>query len=334
VKISVVVPVYNEEKLIAEAVASILEQTEADFELIVVDDGSTDGTEASLNRLAAGDKRIRPVRQSHAGIVAALNRGLAECRGEYIARMDADDRSHPDRLRLQTDFLDRHSDVGLVSSRVAYLGDAARHGGLAHFVEWTNSLTGEIDISLYRFVETPLVHPSVMFRRELPVRLGGYRDGPFPEDYELWLRWLEQGVRMAKLERELIEWRDRPGRLTRTDPRYSVEAFFKMKAPYLDRWLHNPHYPEVIVWGSGRASRQRLRPLTDLGVRVKAFVDIDPRKIGYRIEDAEVIWPGALPDPSRCFVLPWVRSRGARQEIEAELEHRGFRRGINYLPCA
>lgn len=252
VRISVVLPIFNEESLLEEALESLLRQTEPDFEVIAVDDGSTDGTPALLDQFAARDGRVKPVRQPHAGIVAALNRGLAEAGGAYVARMDADDVARPHRLQRQADFLDRERGIGLISSRVEYLGDVERNAGLAHFVAWTNSLTSEEDISLYRFVESPVVHPSVMFRRELVKQFGGYRDGPFPEDYELWLRWMERGVRMAKLEETLLEWRERPDRLTRTDSRYSPEAFYRTKAPYLYRWLerHNPHHPAVIVWGA------------------------------------------------------------------------------------
>ncbi len=90
----------------------------------------------------------------------------------------------------------------------------------------------------------------------------------------------------------------------------------------------------MIVWGSGRTSRKRLRFLTDLGVRVEAYVDIDPRKIGYTIKGARVMTPDELPAAGACFVLQWVASRGARAEIEAELAGRGFRLGRDYLPCA
>ena len=335
-RVSVLLPVHNEECFLGQSVESILRQTESSFELIVVDDGSTDGSRALLERLAATDQRIKLIHQPHKGIVAALNRGIQEVRGRYVARMDADDLAHPERLRLQAGYLDLHPDIGMVGSRVEYLGDTGRNRGLAVFVEWSNSLTESRDIELYRFVETPFVHPSVMFRRELAERLGGYREGPFPEDYEMWLRWLEGGVRMAKLEETLLSWRERPQRLTRTDSRYSVEAFYRTKAPYVYRWLekHNPRHPAVIVWGSGRTSRQRLRFLTDLGVRVEAYVDIDPRKIGYRIEGARVMTPEELPAAGACFVLQWVASRGARAEIEAELAGRGFHLGQDYLPCA
>ena len=335
-RVSVLLPARNEERFLQQAVQSILRQTEPNFELIVVDDGSTDDSRAIVERLAAGDRRIKPIHQPHSGIVAALNRGMREASGSYVARMDADDLAQPKRLELQAHYLDQHPSVGLVGSRVEYLGDARRNRGLAVFVKWSNSLVTPRDIELYRFVETPFVHPSVMFRRKLTERLGTYGDGPFPEDYELWLRWIEGGVRMAKLEETLLSWRERPDRLTRTDSRYSVEAFYRTKAPYIYRWLekHNPLHPNVIVWGSGRISRQRLRFLTDLGVRVEAYVDIDPRKIGYRIEGARVITPDELPAPGACFVLQWVASRGARAEIEAELTSRGFRLGRDYLPCA
>ena len=335
-KISVVLPAHNEHELLDQAVQSILRQTEGDLELIVVDDGSTDGTGELLDRLAIQDTRVKPVRQEHAGIVTALNRGLERARGTYIARMDADDLSHPDRFRRQAEFLDRNPEVGLVGCGVEYLGDADDNRGLALFVEWTNSLVTSEDIDLYRFVESPFIHPSVMFRRELAEQFGAYRDGDYPEDYELWLRWLDGGVRMAKLDDSLLQWRERPGRLTRTDSRYSVEAFYRTKAPYLNRWLreHNPHHPNVVIWGAGRTSRLRQRHLTELGVRVKAYVDIDPRKIGYRIDGAEVIPPERLPPPEESFVLAWVGSRGAREDIEERLGRRGFRRGLHYLPCA
>lgn len=335
-RVSVVLPAHNEEQHLEQAIESILRQSDTNFEMIVVDDGSTDGSPEILARLARGDSRIRAFRQPHGGIVGALNRGLAEASGALIARMDADDVADPERLRLQAEFLDRHPDVGLVASRVEYLGDRRRNRGLALFVDWTNSLVEPADIWRYRFVETPFIHPSVMFRRELVERFGGYGDGSYPEDYELWLRWLERGVKMAKLPETLLYWRERPERLTRTDPRYGVDAFYRTKAPFLYRWLkrNNTYHPDVIVWGSGRTSRQRLRYLTGLGVKVSAFIDIDPRKIGYKIGGAPVLHPDDLPAPGKCFVLSWVGSRGARAEIEEKLAAKRYRIEVDYIPCA
>ncbi len=256
---SVILPAYNAAEFIEPALDSLLRQTEPDSELIVVDDGSSDRTSAIVSGIS---QRVNLIRGEHRGLVAALNAGIAASTCDYIARMDADDLAHPDRLRRQADYLDGRPGVGLVASQAEYLGDRNQNRALALWVDWTNSLLAAEEISLNRFVESPLVHPTVMFRRELIERFGGYREGPFPEDYELWLRWLEAGVKMAKLPDKLLSWREREDRLTRTDPRYSPEAFYACKAPYLARWLerHNPHHPRVIVWGAGRGLAAKTSP--------------------------------------------------------------------------
>ena len=334
-RVSVVLPAYNAAGHLREALESLARQTEPEFETILIDDGSTDDTAGVAKGFAERDKRFRLVGTPHRGLVAALECGLSLARGRYVARMDADDVAHPERLRRQADRVDSCPDLGLAACLVEHLGDRQTSEGLARWVDWTNSLVSPDQIALHRFVESPLVHPSVMFRREIVERLGGYREGPFPEDYELWLRWLEAGVRMAKVPEELLSWRERPERLTRIDPRYSVESFYRVKAPYLARWLerHNPHHPEVVVWGAGRVSRLRLRFLEAEGVRVSAFVDIDPDKIGQRIGRAPVLGPDALPPPGERFVLQWAAARGARELVGAALQQRGYRMGLDWLPC-
>jgi glycosyltransferase involved in cell wall biosynthesis len=304
--------VRNGEGHIAAALDSLFAQTDDDFEIIAVDDSSTDKTPAILNQRSRADKRLRVLSTSQGaaqGIVAALNRGIAAAQGRYIARMDADDLCRPERLRLQAEYLDAHADVGLVASRVEFAGDRQAQRGLALFVDWTNELLTPADIARSRFVETPIIHPSVMFRRELVALYGGYRSGDFPEDYELWLRWLDRGVTFAKLQKFLLEWTDRQDRLTRVDPRYGAEAFFRVKAPYIARWLaaNNPAHPRVVVWGAGRTARRRFRHLAAEGVEPIAYVDIDPKKIGWKIAGVPVISPDEIP--GAALVLIYVGKR-------------------------
>lgn len=332
--ISVILPVRNAAVTIARAVGSVQAQTRGDWELVVVDDGSTDGTREWLRCAAADDARIRLVEQPAHGLVPALNAGLASAHGRFIARLDADDECHPERLAAQTAWLEANPHTGLVSCLVGYGGDRAANAGYALHVDWLNSLVTSEQIALNRFVESPLAHPSVMFRRELVERHGGYRDGDFPEDYELWLRWLDAGVVMAKVPRELLTWHDAPGRLSRTDPRYDPEAFFRVKAEYVALHLGRSGHREVWIWGAGRPTRKRAAHLEAHGLKIAGYIDVDAKKTGKVVAGVPVIGPEALPPPGRIFVLGYVSSRGARELIRAALAGRGYAEGRDFLMCA
>ncbi|MGC8990304.1 MAG: glycosyltransferase [Verrucomicrobiia bacterium] len=334
--VSVLMPVRNASETLERAIASISSQTLREWELIAVDDFSEDGSFAMLEGLAKTDPRIRPVKSKSRGIVPALNTGLELARGRFVARMDADDYSHPDRLETQAEFLAAHPQIGVVGCLVGFGGDRLRSAGFAVHVDWLNTLLSHEQISLNRFVESPLAHPSVMFRRKLPDRFGGYREGDFPEDYELWLRWLEAGVRIAKVQRELVIWHDSLKRLSRTDPRYRTEAFYKCKAEYIARWLHANVAMErrILVWGAGRETRLRAEHLTKHGVEINGYIDIDPKKQTRRFRDRAVIGPEALPIPNEVFVLGYVSKRGARELIRARLANAGYTEGRDFIMAA
>jgi len=334
--ISVVMPVRDAGSTIAAAVDSLLRQTEPAWELVAVDDGSTDASGAILDAYARRDRRIRVISGARRGLVAALNTGLSTARGALVARLDADDVCAPERLERQRRHLESRPALGLVASRVRFGGDPERAAGYARHVGWTNRLLTHEEISLARFVESPLAHPSVMFRRTLVERWGGYADGDFPEDYELWLRWLEAGVRMEKLPEPLLVWNDSPTRLSRCDRRYAREAFYRVKARYLARWLvaHNPHHPAVIQWGAGRITRKRAQHLVDQGITVEAFVDVDPLKVGRRIGGRPVLSPAELPSAGAAFVVSYVGSSDAREHIAESLRAAGYRCGVDYIAAA
>ncbi len=333
--VSVLLPVHDAAGTVARAVASIQRQTRADWELVAVDDGSTDGSRGILEGAARADRRIRVIPQPHGGIVEALNTAVAAARGGWLARMDADDEAHPERLEEQVAFLQAHPEIGVVGCLVAHGGDRVSQSGYARHVEWLNSLVTPEQIALNRFIEAPLAHPSVMFRRELVTRYGGYLAGDFPEDYELWLRWAEQGVRMAKVPRTLLTWHDRPARLSRTDARYAPEAFFRMKAKYLAAELARcAQSRPVLVWGAGRPTRKRAAHLEGQGVAISGYIDIDPAKIGRDLGGRPVLGSDHLPPASAAFVLGYVASRGARELIRSRLRARGYVEGRDFLMAA
>jgi glycosyltransferase involved in cell wall biosynthesis len=340
--VSIVLPVRNGAMTLDRAMNSIVAQTFRDWELVVVDDGSHDETPAVLKAWAGREPRLQVVRQEPIGLVAALNRGLQESRGELIARIDADDEMHPERLQRQVEALQADAALGLVSCLVRFGGDAAKRAGYARHVEWLNSLVTLEEIALHRFVESPLAHPSVLFRRQLVSKYGGYRSGSFPEDYELWLRWLEAGVRMRKVPEALVTWHDSEARLSRTDSRYAPDAFYRLKAIYLARWLKaqratlapDAAAPGVWVWGAGRLTRQRAAWLAAEGIRVEGYIDIDPKKFGRMVGGVPVRPPSSLPAAGQVFVLVYVASLGARDLIQAELTRQGYEPGRDFLLCA
>ncbi len=126
------------------------------------------------------------------------------------------------------------------------------------------------EIALRRFVESPVINPSAMWRKSVEDRLGGYEHGNFPEDYDMWLRWIDAGIKIGKIPETVLQWNDSTTRLTRTDERYSTLAFYKTKAKYLSKYLRkiNPHYPMVYVWGASRIMRNRATFLSEHGLRL------------------------------------------------------------------
>lgn len=186
--ISVILPAYNAESYIAEAIQSILRQSCPDFELLVINDGSTDGTLDIICRIAAADRRINVIdNERNLGLIASLNRGIALASGEFVARQDADDISHMDRFRRQIDYMRVNLDVGLLGTAMELIDSTG--------TPWQLYRQPETD-SMIRFrllFNNALVHTSVMFRRELVVRHCLQYDPYFPhvEDYDLWTRMLE-----------------------------------------------------------------------------------------------------------------------------------------------
>jgi len=328
-KVSVVLPFYNAEKTLNAALQSIADQEFTDWECIMVDNNSKDGS----RKIAAGrehlDPRFRLLNEERQGVMHASNRGCAFARGVYIARMDADDVARPGRLSLQYEFLDGHPDFGAVAGLVKHVGDPDTSGGFQRFVEWSNSVISYEEIYNRRFIEAPIVNPTAMWRRETMEKFGLYLAGDFPEDYEMWLRWLDEGVKIAKVPEVVLDWHDSMGRLTRTHPIYSDRAFYEIKSSYLAKWLsdHNPYHPGVWVWGASRISRRRARILEEQGVRIDTYIDT---KRSRQLEK-EVIYYEELPEAGEGFILTYIRQMDNRVKIQTFLEERGYVEGKDYL---
>lgn len=331
VQVSVVLPYRDAENTLREAIDSVLGQTFSDFELILVNDGSCDTSADIVHAYSKRDSRIVSHVTPGSGIVDALNAGLALSRAPWIARMDADDICHPDRLGKQLATIEAAPAVSVVGCRVDLFPAHLTTAGMQHYIHWINRLATPEDIANEIWVESPIVHPSAMIRREALVAVGGYVHGDFPEDYDLWLRLHNLGHRFVKTPDVLLYWRESAGRLSRTDSRYDPGAFRRLKARHL---VSGPlrSRRDVQIWGAGPDGKAWGRVLSDHGVRVVRYLDIDPRKIGGKIGGiVPVVSYELAPERRDLFVLGAVGAKGARQQIRTALQAMGFRETEDYL---
>lgn len=206
-QVSVVIPVWNGERYLREAIESVLSQDLGSFELVVVDDGSTDGTSAILKEYA-NDSRVRVHRQANQGLVAALNAGIQLARSGYIARLDADDISMPGRLTAQLRHLESHPEVLAIGGAIELI-DAE-----GHKIGRRNYPVGRHEATSGMLKGCTLAHPAVMMRKDAVLKVGGYRACfQHAEDYDLWLRFIERGP-VDNLAEVMIKYRIHPEGVT------------------------------------------------------------------------------------------------------------------------
>lgn len=331
--VSVLLPARDAATTLGEALAGLFAQRGAPpWELVCVDDGSTDGTSQVLARAAREAPPwvpVRVLRGEGRGLVAALNLGLAACRGSLIARMDADDLVRPDRLRLQAELLARRPGLGAVGSLVRLFPEPLTRG-MDRLSRWLDSVVDEDQCARARFVEAPLVHPSITFRRAALDAVGGFHDCGWAEDWDVQLRLVERGFGLAKVPQVLLDWRDGPTRLTRTHPAYAPEAMRRLRAHYLSRGPLRGRPLEI--WGAGPTGKRLARALEAHGIRPRRFIDVAPAKRTAR--GVAVHSPHALGPPSDALLVCAVGADLAREEIAQDLGRRGFREGPDFLFAA
>jgi glycosyltransferase involved in cell wall biosynthesis len=264
-RVSWLIPVRDGGAWLSEAVDSAVAQCSAGDEVIVVDDGSRDGAVDAL----ADTPFLHRIRQAPQGIVAALERGRSAASGELIARLDADDVALPGRIDAQRTMFLAEPGLGAAGGRARIHRDGeAVPGGMQRYVAWLNELQ---DLHASRLVESPLFHPAVTFRASAVQEVGGYENGPFPEDYDLWLRLVAAGWELRSTDREVVVLRDRPDRLTRTDERYSLEAFREARRRHLRSVLPPCR---VVLWGAGRSGKPWVRFFLEERHDLVAVLDI------------------------------------------------------------
>ena len=318
--ISVLMPVREPDSYLGDAIDSILQQTIDDFELLLI---TYPGAETWSDQLPI-DSRIKVVQRQAPGIVSALNTGLKLARGHYIARMDADDLSLPDRFEQQLRFLRSYPTVAIVGARVKIFTTATEPGaGNQAYQHWLNSLYLPRDIQNSLFVESPIPHPSLFASKSVFDSLNGYSECAWAEDYDLLLRAGLAGFSMGKPASILLHWRDHGSRLTRTDERYSRLNFTRAKAWALSRSL--AHNRSVIICGTGRNAVRLCDALREFDTKVEAFVEQDEAPTRTSRRNLPVMTYAELPQRKNdSLLVSAVTAYGAREKLRSWFAAQGW----------
>jgi cellulose synthase/poly-beta-1,6-N-acetylglucosamine synthase-like glycosyltransferase len=329
--VSILLPARDAAATLPACLRSIRRQTLADWECVLVDDGSRDATAAVAYAAAAGDRRIRVVTTAQRGLVRALNDGLAHCRGAFVARMDADDLMHRARLAEQVRMLAADPPLTAVGAHVRLFPRARLRAGLRRYERWLNAIDSPQRVHEEAFVECPVAHPTLLIRRAVLAAFG-YRDRGWPEDYDLVLRLLAAGRTIGVVPRRLLAWREAPTRLSRTSGAYALARFTACKAAFLASGFL-AHADAYVLCGYGATGKALLRALATHGKRPSHLVELHPGRIGEVIHGARVIPPDALPSVPRRPIVVSVAHAAPRREARATLARMGFRELQDFV-CA
>ena len=329
--VSMVMPAHNAEATIAEAIASCLSQTMEEFELLVMLDGCTDRSAQIANGFADSRLRVFAHKDGPKGVAWASNELMERASAPLIARMDADDLSRPGRLKAQCNLLAHDESLHGVTGKVHLLNPQG--DGMQRYVDWVNGLHTPEDVLRERFVECPLVQPSLMLRREALVDAGGYREIDWAEDHDLFLRMLEKGLRFGKVDDLVLDWRDSATRLTRNHPAYAAEQVWKMKAHYLAR-LPEVQEKGVAICGAGPIGKRLAKLLREEGALLHGFFEVNPRRIGAQIGGVPVAGPEEFGTRWReAVLLSAVGVEGGRERVRALAVGAGYLEGADFWCC-
>ena len=328
--VSILLPFTNEGAWLKAAVTSIINQSYPDWELLLIGN-RPDSYTMGIAESFGWNTRIRILKEERPGLSYALNHGLREAYGNFIARMDADDECLPDRLSKQMDCLLKSPHIDAVSCQTDIHPDGIPGEGFKAYMEWQNALIEPLDHQHNRFIESPLAHPTILFRKGLIDELGFYQTGDVPEDYELWLRWMHADKRICKLPLPLYLWRDHYGRLSRMSQSYSRDRFNDLRFRYLalDLIKRNIRRP-VILCGGRRLRKNAAQMLEKEGVKIAGYADVKQTDPGNKL----FIHAEDIGKTREFYFISITGGRGKSGEMRRFFDSKGLQEYEDYIIAA
>lgn len=280
-KISVIMPVYNCEKYLRQAIESILNQTYKDFEFIIINDGSIDNSFNIIKEYQLQDGRIITISRENKGLIYSLNEGISLASGKYIARMDGDDIALPERFEKQVEFLEHKKDVDVIGTHIYAFGNEDIEKS-KKIEERFNVLIDEINMEKIIFDDIVICHPSSMIRREVLDKLGGYSyKYTCAEDYDLWIRALKFGFKLSTVNEKLTRYRLHNESKSYNDDleNNTLLDYINIKLDYLEKYLCVKQI-NCFIWGASNGGRLVKKILTEKFYNINVIGYIDKYKIG------------------------------------------------------
>lgn len=325
--ISVLMPFKNTADFLPECLDTILDQTSRNWELLAVDDHSSDQSRSILERYALRDNRIKVYSNEGDGIIPALRTAFEHSNGSLITRMDSDDLMDKNKLEHMSRDLVKAGPGHVALGQVRYFSASGISDGYARYEKWINELTATGDNYSEIYKECVIPSPAWMvFRADLKA-VGAFEPNRYPEDYDLTFRFYQKKLRCLPNAHVLHHWRDYPHRTSRTSEHYAQNSFLDIKVHYFLSLDHDPARP-LALWGAGTKGKTIAQLLLKKGMEFHWLCD-NPKKIGKKIYGCELLPYTNLKSLNRPQSIVSVANADAQVTIRAYLR----RIGLNSRDC-
>ncbi len=279
--VSILIPVKNTENYLSECLQSICDQTYTSWQVLAVNDHSTDATADILKRFSEKDQRITILENKGSGIIEALRTAYKKSSGTFITRMDADDIMTSDKLQVMTDALLTHGEQHIALGQVCYFSKDGISNGYQRYEEWLNQLTASGSNYSEIYKECVIPSPCWMIHRRDLDDCGAFEPNRYPEDYDLAFRFYQNQIQCIPCDTILHHWRDYQTRTSRTSEHYAANYFLDIKLLYFLKLEHR-HDTALVVWGAGSKGKKLAQLLHDQKVDFVWVCD-NTNKIGKNI---------------------------------------------------
>jgi len=279
--VSILLPVKNTAAYLIQCLDSILLQSYSNWELLAINDHSLDNSKNILLEYASRDTRIKVLDNEGTGIINALRLAYEHCKGEYITRMDSDDKMARGKLESLSNNLYKNGLGTIAIGQVKYFSDTSLGNGYQQYEQWLNQLTKQGTNYQEIYKECVIPSPCWMVHRADLNRCGAFQSDRYPEDYDLCFRFYQQGLTIIPCNQILHYWRDYPTRTSRTDAHYADNRFLEIKLDYFLQLDHQKNRP-LVIWGAGKKGKWIAQRLLEQNISFHWICD-NPKKVGKEI---------------------------------------------------